>query len=75
MEEMMVRLDNFVRSKEAFAHAKLPKGEAFEHSGRMFPPAVRRDDRPQRNIIEEILEEMTTGTNEQSSGKGSLEPI
>ncbi|GJS65894.1 reverse transcriptase domain-containing protein [Tanacetum coccineum] len=49
MEEMMVRLDDFVRSEEAFSRTELPKGEAFKHSRRKFLSAIRRDDRPHRN--------------------------
>ncbi|GJY39603.1 reverse transcriptase domain-containing protein [Tanacetum coccineum] len=49
VEEMMVRLDDFVRSEEAFARTELPKGEAFKHYRRTFLPAIRRDDRPHRN--------------------------
>nr|GEW21395.1 reverse transcriptase domain-containing protein [Tanacetum cinerariifolium] len=30
MDEMMVKLDDFVRSKEAVANIKLPKGEVYE---------------------------------------------
>ncbi|GKB73450.1 hypothetical protein Tco_0934862 [Tanacetum coccineum] len=32
VDEMMTRLDDFVRSKEAFASTELPKGEAYEAS-------------------------------------------
>ncbi|GKB05808.1 hypothetical protein Tco_0834003 [Tanacetum coccineum] len=49
VEEMMVRLDDFVRSEEAFSRTELPKGEAFKHSRRKFLSAIRRDDRPHRN--------------------------
>ncbi|GJS32270.1 hypothetical protein Tco_0530652 [Tanacetum coccineum] len=58
VEEMMVRLDDFVRSVEAFSSTELSKGEASEHSRRMLPLGFRRDDRTQRNYQEEIQEEM-----------------
>ncbi|GJW49530.1 reverse transcriptase domain-containing protein [Tanacetum coccineum] len=46
VNEMMKRLDDFVRSEKAFAQTKLPKGEMGEqHQKSYFPPA-RRDDCP-----------------------------
>nr|GEU32152.1 reverse transcriptase domain-containing protein [Tanacetum cinerariifolium] len=41
MDEMMTRLDDFVRSKEAFASTELPKGEVSEASRRSAGPAPR----------------------------------
>ncbi|GJY55259.1 hypothetical protein Tco_0454374 [Tanacetum coccineum] len=43
--EMMTRLDDFVRSEEAFASTELPKGEASEVSKRSMGPTSRREDR------------------------------
>nr|GEW71682.1 hypothetical protein [Tanacetum cinerariifolium] len=45
VDEMMTRLDDFVRSEEAFASTKLPKGEASGTSGRPVVPISRREDR------------------------------
>nr|GEW01955.1 hypothetical protein [Tanacetum cinerariifolium] len=46
VEEMMVRLDDFVRFEEAFARTELPKGEAFEQSRRTenYVPYRGRDN-------------------------------
>nr|GEX32628.1 hypothetical protein [Tanacetum cinerariifolium] len=52
VEEMMVRLDDFVHSEEAFAHTKLPKGEACEHPRRTLLLVVWRDD---QDVSEEPL--------------------
>ncbi|GJV32383.1 hypothetical protein Tco_1392783 [Tanacetum coccineum] len=45
VDEMMTRLDDFVRSKEAFASTELPKGEASEVSKRSTGSINRREDR------------------------------
>ncbi|GKD59020.1 hypothetical protein Tco_1296529 [Tanacetum coccineum] len=45
VDEMMVRLDDFVRSEKAFANTELPKGEASEVSRRTAGPVNRREDR------------------------------
>ncbi|GKF29844.1 hypothetical protein Tco_0096186 [Tanacetum coccineum] len=42
---MMTRLDDFVRSKEAFASTELPKGEASEASKKSTGPVNRKEDR------------------------------
>ncbi|GKC02433.1 hypothetical protein Tco_0994043 [Tanacetum coccineum] len=47
--EMMVKLDDFVRSEEACARIELPNREASKHSRKTFPPTIKRDDHPQRN--------------------------
>ncbi|GJX77201.1 reverse transcriptase domain-containing protein [Tanacetum coccineum] len=44
VDEMMTRLDDFVRSEEAFASTELPKGEASEASRKSTGPVSRRDD-------------------------------
>ncbi|GKF00818.1 reverse transcriptase domain-containing protein [Tanacetum coccineum] len=44
VDEMMMRLDDFVRSKEAFASTELPKGEVSEASKRSAEPVIRRED-------------------------------
>nr|GEV27905.1 reverse transcriptase domain-containing protein [Tanacetum cinerariifolium] len=49
VHEMMVRMEDFVRSEEAYALTKLPKGEIGEHHRKPSLPAIRRDDRPYRN--------------------------
>ncbi|GKC92689.1 hypothetical protein Tco_1158131 [Tanacetum coccineum] len=41
---MMTRLDDFLRSKEAFASTELPKGEASEASRKLAGPVNRRED-------------------------------
>nr|GEW23315.1 reverse transcriptase domain-containing protein [Tanacetum cinerariifolium] len=45
VDEMMVRHDDFVRSKEAFANTKLLKGEVSESSRKAPRPVCRREDR------------------------------
>ncbi|GJT90442.1 hypothetical protein Tco_1079287 [Tanacetum coccineum] len=45
IDEMMTRLDDFVRSKEAFASTELPKGEVSEESRKSTAPVNRREDR------------------------------
>ncbi|GJR65370.1 hypothetical protein Tco_0011435 [Tanacetum coccineum] len=45
VDEMMTRLDDFLRSKEAFASTELPKGEASEPSRKSAGPVNRREDR------------------------------
>ncbi|GJV65220.1 hypothetical protein Tco_1476048 [Tanacetum coccineum] len=44
VDEMMVRLDDFVRSEEVFANTELPRGEASEVSKRTVSPISRRED-------------------------------
>ncbi|GJW18995.1 reverse transcriptase domain-containing protein [Tanacetum coccineum] len=39
VDEMMTRLDDFVKSKEAFASAKLPRGEVSDTSQKLAGPA------------------------------------
>ncbi|GJR97038.1 hypothetical protein Tco_0269212 [Tanacetum coccineum] len=45
VDEMMTRLDDFVRSEEAFASTELPKGEAFEAFKKSTRSISRREDR------------------------------
>nr|GEU60077.1 reverse transcriptase domain-containing protein [Tanacetum cinerariifolium] len=45
MDKMMTRLDDFVRSEEAFASTELPKREASGTSERLVVPIRRREDR------------------------------
>ncbi|GKD74935.1 hypothetical protein Tco_1333217 [Tanacetum coccineum] len=45
VDEMMTRLDDFVRSEEAFASTKLPKGEVSEASKKPMGLTSRREDR------------------------------
>ncbi|GJT69475.1 hypothetical protein Tco_1028761 [Tanacetum coccineum] len=45
VDEMMIRLDDFVRSEEAFASTELPKGEVSEASRKSKGPVSRREDR------------------------------
>nr|GEV20944.1 reverse transcriptase domain-containing protein [Tanacetum cinerariifolium] len=45
VDEMMTRLDDFVRSKEAVASTDLPKGEASEASRKLVGPVNKREDR------------------------------
>ncbi|GJX56091.1 hypothetical protein Tco_0285988 [Tanacetum coccineum] len=49
MNEMMVRLDDFIQSEEAYTRTELPRGEMGEHHRRPSLLAIRRDDRPYRN--------------------------
>nr|GFD05602.1 reverse transcriptase domain-containing protein [Tanacetum cinerariifolium] len=44
VDEMMARLDDFVRSEEAFASMELPKGEASEALKKSACPISRRED-------------------------------
>nr|GEX66098.1 reverse transcriptase domain-containing protein [Tanacetum cinerariifolium] len=53
VEKMMVRLDDFVHSEEAFARTELPKGEACEHPRRTLLLVVWRDDR-ERSLHERL---------------------
>nr|GEV40871.1 ABC transporter F family member 1 [Tanacetum cinerariifolium] len=48
VNEMMRRLDDFVRSERAFTQTELPKGKTREHRKSYFP-TVRKDDRLFRN--------------------------
>ncbi|GJT66491.1 hypothetical protein Tco_1017971 [Tanacetum coccineum] len=45
VDEMMVRLDDFVRSEEAFANIELPKGEMSEASKKLGGPVSIRENR------------------------------
>ncbi|GJX12885.1 hypothetical protein Tco_0204643 [Tanacetum coccineum] len=45
VEEMMVRLDDFVRSEEDFANTELPKGEVSEALKKLVGPVSRKEDR------------------------------
>ncbi|GJW51930.1 hypothetical protein Tco_0093281 [Tanacetum coccineum] len=44
VDEMMTRLDDFVRLEEAFASTELPKGEASEAFKKSTRPVNRRED-------------------------------
>ncbi|GKA15438.1 reverse transcriptase domain-containing protein [Tanacetum coccineum] len=82
VDEMMKRLDEFVRAEEAYALAELPLGESRDiHRRLSFPagsrdvhqrltfPAARRDDRDETTSIREdteITEPRTTKGNEQT---------
>ncbi|GJW90418.1 reverse transcriptase domain-containing protein [Tanacetum coccineum] len=50
VNEMMERLDDFVRSEVAYASTELPKGETGETHRRVSLPFSGRDARPFRNI-------------------------
>ncbi|GKC85222.1 reverse transcriptase domain-containing protein [Tanacetum coccineum] len=54
VDEMMMRVDDFVRSKEAFARTELPKGETGEEHRKSFVYMGRKDDRPYKsnNVVE-----------------------
>nr|GEV15890.1 reverse transcriptase domain-containing protein [Tanacetum cinerariifolium] len=62
INEMMERLDDFVRSEEAYANTKLPKGESrrliVEHSLHSIGGTIDRSG----TLIKEIHEGMTTET-------------
>ncbi|GJU51996.1 hypothetical protein Tco_1221551 [Tanacetum coccineum] len=45
VDDMMVRLDDFVRSEEAFANTEIPKGEVSESSRKLSGTYNRREDR------------------------------
>ncbi|GKE36019.1 hypothetical protein Tco_1455341 [Tanacetum coccineum] len=45
VDEMMVRLDDFVRSEEDFANTELPKGEVSEALKKLVGPVSRKEDR------------------------------
>ncbi|GKE41782.1 hypothetical protein Tco_1469066 [Tanacetum coccineum] len=45
VDEMMTRLDDFVRSEEAFASTELPKGETSEAFKKLMGLTSRREDR------------------------------
>ncbi|GJR18282.1 hypothetical protein Tco_0966809 [Tanacetum coccineum] len=49
VNEMMKRLDDFVRFEKAFAQTELSKGETGEQHRKSYFPPTRRDDRPIRN--------------------------
>nr|GEU90825.1 hypothetical protein [Tanacetum cinerariifolium] len=49
VNEMMRRLDDFVRSEKAFAKTKLLKGKTGEQHRKSYFPLGRKDDRPYRN--------------------------
>ncbi|GKF49777.1 hypothetical protein Tco_0143028, partial [Tanacetum coccineum] len=49
VNEMMERLDDFVRSKETYASTELPKGETRETHDKMSISFNRRDNRSFRN--------------------------
>nr|GEZ81159.1 reverse transcriptase domain-containing protein [Tanacetum cinerariifolium] len=48
VNEMMVRLDDFVQSKEAYARTKRPKDELRDLHHKVSLPALKRDGRPYR---------------------------
>ncbi|GJY95847.1 hypothetical protein Tco_0512208 [Tanacetum coccineum] len=60
VDEMMTRLDDFVRSKEAFASTELPKREASEASIKSASSVNTREDRFHRGMKEQAG--LTTGT-------------
>ncbi|GKD10434.1 hypothetical protein Tco_1190119 [Tanacetum coccineum] len=66
VKEMMVRLDDFVRSEEAFNRMKLPKGETSKHLRKLFHLVPRRDIILKGIIMKETLTEtkvkMSIGT-------------
>ncbi|GKF68618.1 hypothetical protein Tco_0198297, partial [Tanacetum coccineum] len=49
VDEMMKRLDEFVRAEEAYALTELPPGESRDIHRRLSFPAGSRDDRDGRN--------------------------
>ncbi|GKA09855.1 hypothetical protein Tco_0689288, partial [Tanacetum coccineum] len=49
VNEMMERLDDFIRSEAAYANTELPKGEAMETHRRTSLPFNERDVRPFQN--------------------------
>nr|GEY05310.1 reverse transcriptase domain-containing protein [Tanacetum cinerariifolium]GEY81733.1 reverse transcriptase domain-containing protein [Tanacetum cinerariifolium] len=49
VNEMMERLDNFIRSEEAYAITELPKGEVGETHRKVSLPFNRRDNRLSQN--------------------------
>ncbi|GKF35255.1 hypothetical protein Tco_0108455 [Tanacetum coccineum] len=49
VNEMMKRLDDFVRFKMAFTQTNLPKGETREQHQKSYFPPTRKDVRPFRN--------------------------
>ncbi|GKD76469.1 hypothetical protein Tco_1339090 [Tanacetum coccineum] len=59
VNEIMERLDDFVRSKEAYANTKLPKGETGESYRKVSFPSNRQDTRPFRRTrpIESWMDE------------------
>ncbi|GKA70708.1 hypothetical protein Tco_0776847, partial [Tanacetum coccineum] len=72
VDEMMVRLDDFVRSEEAFANAELPKGEVSEASKKLAGPVSRRENQFHRGGYREDEEGIIKGT--RSITKMSLLP-
>ncbi|GJV51603.1 hypothetical protein Tco_1447344 [Tanacetum coccineum] len=60
VDEMMTRMDDFVRSKESFASMELPKGEASEASIKSAGSVNTKEDRFHRGMKEEAG--LTTGT-------------
>nr|GEU42479.1 hypothetical protein [Tanacetum cinerariifolium] len=48
-DEIMRRLDDFVRSKKDFAQTELPKGETGEQHRKSYFPSAGKEDRPYRN--------------------------
>nr|GEU43933.1 hypothetical protein [Tanacetum cinerariifolium] len=44
LDEMMTRLDDFVRSEDAFASTEFPKGETSEVSRKLMGPTSRKED-------------------------------
>ncbi|GJV14547.1 hypothetical protein Tco_1359870 [Tanacetum coccineum] len=49
VDEMMVRVDDFVHSEEAFSWTELPKGETGEQHQKSFSTVIQKDDRPYRS--------------------------
>ncbi|GJW20022.1 hypothetical protein Tco_0027458 [Tanacetum coccineum] len=72
MDEMMVRLDDFVRSEEAFANTKLPKGEVSEASKKLARPVSRREDRFARGWGTERIDKGTMAETHSAIEMGSL---
>nr|GEU66659.1 hypothetical protein [Tanacetum cinerariifolium] len=59
VNEMMERLDDFVRSEEAYARTGLPKGEVRETHRKTSHPFNRRDNRSSQNTHRENHEGMS----------------
>ncbi|GJW81297.1 hypothetical protein Tco_0145272 [Tanacetum coccineum] len=78
VNEIMRRLDDFVRWEEAFARTKLPKGESGDQSGKFNPSVGERKNVPLRpiregNLEKAIIETTTEGITTVHTGSGMSE--
>ncbi|GJY75421.1 hypothetical protein Tco_0480537 [Tanacetum coccineum] len=62
VDEMMIRVDDFVQFEEALASTELPKGEAYKHFKKPYHSGPRRDDQSLRGHARGTYIRVISGT-------------